>query len=454
MATNSTSLNACVDFFFMAGALRKEDNTNRILGIFSKAYNEDRETAIKLLFWLRDARSGAGEKKTFLTCFKYLLEKEKDTAIKLIDVIPEFGYYKDLSKLFDEINNDDFKKGIVDKFSKDINQKNGLSAKWIPRNSKLFKAIWKHRGSNPKEFRKLIVELSKTVEQQMSSKNWDKINYSHVPSRAMLLYRNSFLKQDKERFESYIQSLKKGDDPKVKINSGVLYPHELFQAITREGFKETLIEQWKSLPNYLENSSEKILPICDVSESMSGLPMAVSISLGIYISERTLGKFKDSFITFSGKPQLQVLKGDLLDKFRQMREAIGYNTNLNATFDMLLNKAKEINAPYEDMPTTLLVISDMEFDDSNIDYNETALEMIERKYTESGYLMPKLIFWNVASRHNNVPASVKSKNVGLVSGFSPSILKAILSGSDFSPKGIMLNTVNSDRYKILNDYIR
>jgi hypothetical protein len=80
--------------------------------------------------------------------------------------------------------------------------------------------------------------------------------------------------------------------------------------------------------------------------------------------------------------------------------------------------------------------------------------MIERKYTESGYLMPKLVFWNVASRHNNVPASVKSKNVGLVSGFSPSILKAILSGSDFSPKGIMLNTVNSDRYKILNDYIR
>jgi hypothetical protein len=180
-----------------------------------------------------------------------------------------------------------------------------------------------------------------------------------------------------------------------------------------------------------------------------GLPMDVSVSLGLYISERNRSIFKDAFITFSRRPKMQYLKGSLYERIRQLETADwDQNTDLEAVYNLLLSKAVENNLTEEDMPTKILIISDMEFD-SATNRSDTAFSMIQRKYSEAGYNMPTIIFWNVNGRIGNVPANFKTKNVGLVSGFSPSILKSILQGSIDTPESLMLRTINSERYEAI-----
>jgi hypothetical protein len=201
-------------------------------------------------------------------------------------------------------------------------------------------------------------------------------------------------------------------------------------------------EQWKSLPNFLEGSKERVLPVCDVSGSMSTAvsgettAMDVCISLGLYISERNVGPFKDAFVTFSSRPQLQYLKGDLKARYNQLQRADwGMSTDLAATFNMILDQATKHNVPANEMPTCILIMSDMEFN-SAID-GTSAIQMIANKYKQSGYELPKVVFWNLCSRHNNFPVQSKDENTALISGFSPSILKAVLSGDSMNPVSIM-----------------
>lgn len=200
----------------------------------------------------------------------------------------------------------------------------------------------------------------------------------------------------------------------------------------------------------MEGSTERILPMCDVSGSMNdngGLPMDVSVALGIYISERNEGIFKDAFLTFSSNPEMQYLKGSLTQRMRQLSSAAwGMSTNLQASFDLILNSAIRENIPSEEMPTKLLIISDMEFNTATRDNRSTNLDVIRAKYNQSGYVMPEIIFWNVNGRLGNSPAQVQDQGVGLVSGFSPSILKSILKGKVYGPEQLMLDTVMTDRY--------
>jgi hypothetical protein len=230
----------------------------------------------------------------------------------------------------------------------------------------------------------------------------------------------------------------------------VLIPHLLFQAINKGENASAVEAQWNALPDYMEGSTERILPVCDVSGSMTGLPMDVSVSLGIYISERNQGIFKDAFITFSHNPEMQYLKGSLSQRMRQLNRAPwGMSTNLQATFDLILNSAIRENLSPEEMPTKLLIISDMEFDEAyrGDGYGDhTNLDVIRSKYIQSGYIMPEIIFWNVNGRLGNSPAQVHDQGIGLVSGFSPSILKSILKGKVYGPEQLMLDTVMTERY--------
>lgn len=317
-----------------------------------------------------------------------------------------------------------------------------LLAKWLSRKGYEFEKVRKYLGLNPKEYRKLVVGLSNTVEQKMCAKEWDAITYPHVPSVAMNKYRKAFLKNDANRFNEYISLVHEG---KEEIKAGVLFPHQLYQAYKRGEDKMAVEAQWINLPDYMADSNERIIPVCDVSGSMTGLPMDVSVSLGIYTSERNKSIFKDAFITFSASPKMQYLKGSLFERIRQLETAEwGMNTNLEAVYTLILNKAVQNRLSEDDMPTKILIISDMEFDSCA---SHTALGMIQKKYSDAGYKMPEIIFWNVNGRLGNVPANFKSKGVGLVSGFSPSILKSILQGSIDTPESLMLRTVMSDRYQ-------
>tara|TARA_R100000951_G_scaffold114942_1_gene121445 strand:- start:2830 stop:3576 length:747 start_codon:yes stop_codon:yes gene_type:complete len=233
-------------------------------------------------------------------------------------------------------------------------------------------------------------------------------------------------------------------DGKGKINASVLFPHQVLESMEfdKDSINAAQV-QWDALPNYMEGSSERILPVCDVSGSMSGLPMEVCVALGMYISERNESIFKDAFITFSSEPTMQYVEGDnLLDRYNSLIESDwGMSTNLQATFDLVLNSAVREKMPESQMPTKLLILSDMEFDNIDRSHTGSNLDHIRAKYAEAGYTMPEIIFWNLNGRVGNVPANAADENVGLVSGFSPSILKSILQGKVETPEELMLNTV-------------
>jgi len=446
MLTNSTTMNECVNLFFTIGAMRGQDKS-RLLSMFSKSFNESPITAMKILFWSRDVREGAGERQIFKDIIEFLAQTHPNELRKNIHLISEYGRWDDIFTLFGT----ELEEDVLDLILSGLEKGDGLCSKWIPRKGVVFNKIRKRMKTTPKELRQLLVRLSNTVEQKMCAKEWQNIEYSKVPSLAMSRYTKVFTNRDQVGFASYLQSLKEGT---TKVNASTLYPYDVIKTL-QYGNQGLANEQWKALPNYMEDSSERILPLVDVSGSMSTLIggkgsvtcMDVSISLGMYISERIEGIFKDHFITFSSKPQLQKLLGNLNERFLQLQNASwGMNTNLEAVFTLILNKALENKVSESEMPTKILIMSDMEFDEAQ-GGSFTAQEMIRHQYENIGYKMPDIIYWNIQSRNSNFPVKFDEKGTALISGLSPSILKSILGGEDLSPVKIMEETLNKVRYK-------
>lgn len=438
--THSTSLDYCLDLFFLAGASRNMRESDIILA-FDRAVGQNKNLAYKILFWARDARGGAGEKRFFQIVMEHISKSDAYEYDQLAIYIPEFGYWKDVFKIENpNENNLSWLKTQLDE-SPNAN----LLAKWFPRKGKWFSAMHRYLKQTPKEFRKRLVSMTKVVETQMCANDWDLINYSQVPSVAMNKYRNAFIGHDGQRYLQYISDVQDG---KQKINASVLFPHQLYQAICKGDDVQAVEAQWYSLPDYMADSTERIIPVCDVSGSMEGLPMDVSVSLGIYISERNKGIFKDAFITFSERPEMNYLSGSLSLRMRQLQRADwGYSTNLQATFDLILDSAIRESLPESEMPTKILIISDMEFNSAC--QGVTNLDSIRAKYSDAGYKMPEVVFWNVNGRLGNVPASINDSGIGLVSGFSPSVLKGVLKGEIYSPVQLMLDTVDTARYSCI-----
>ena len=460
MMTNSTSLNMCVDLFFQIGAMRGQDKT-RLINVFTKAFGENPLTAMRLLFWARDVRGGAGERQIFKDIMTYLAKNRTETLGKNLHLVSEFGRWDDLLVLVGT----PLETQALGLIAEALNSKNGLCAKWMPRpnignrdKKKLANTLRKYMGLSPKEYRKMLVENSNTVEQLMCAKEYSQIEYSKLPSKAMSDYMRAFKKNDLARFEDYLSSVEKGD---VKINAGAVYPYDIIKNL-KQGNSRGANVQWDALPNYMENNSERVLPLVDVSGSMEtsagGNPnvtcMDVSISLGLYISERNVGPFKDAFVTFSESPSLQILKGSLNDRYNQLAKSEwGMSTNLEAVFNLVLSKAKESKVSAEEMPTMLLILSDMEFDAAaggrwgRGGWNPTAHEMIEEMYADAGYTMPKIVYWNIQSRgDNNKPVHFDEKGTALVSGFSPALLTNLLAGKEMTPLSMMMSVIDSERY--------
>lgn len=436
--TNSTSLNNIVDLFFIAGASRRMSEKD-IEKMLLKSWTEDQLLTLKLIFWAGNIRGGAGERRFFRIALKWL-EKNYDKALnKNIDLVPHYNRWDSLFHL-------DFNK-YSHLIVENLEKKNGLLAKWLPRKKQhdhLAYKVQKSLGINPKQYRKLIVSLSKTVEQQMCAKEWKEIEYSHVPSVAMNKYRKAFLKNDKDRFSQFILKVKKGEE---KINASVIFPYDLYNAVMRGEDKNAIEAQWHAMPNYMEGTDEKILPVCDVSGSMAGLPMSISVSLGLYLSERNESIFKDAFVTFSGNPKMEYLKGSVVERMHQLERAHwDGNTDLSKVFKLILSKAIDSNVSPDEMPTMILIISDMEFDNCA---SLTNYENIVRQYEESGYKIPKIVFWNVNGRIGNVPVSAKQKNVALVSGATPAVVKGVLSAKSYTPIDIVKKTLNNKVYDLV-----
>jgi hypothetical protein len=446
MLTNSSTLNECVNLFFTIGAMRKQDK-ERLISTFSKAFNENPLAALKILFWVRDVRGGAGERQIFRDIIKYLVENHPNVVQKNIQAIPYFGRWDDLSVLFGT----ELEAEATRMFVSGLIVENGLCAKWIPRKGVIFNAIRKALNTTPKNLRKLLVGVSNTVEQKMCANQWTEIEYSKTPSLAMGRYTKAFAKHDKEGFNEYLEKLKKGE---TKVNAGAVYPYDIVQTM-KQGSWELANEQWKSLPNFMGGTTERILPVVDVSGSMGSIVsgsiscLDVAVSLGLYISERNEGEFKDSFITFSEKPQLEKVLGTLKERYYQMTASDwGMSTNLESVFELILNQAIKHSVSPEDMPSKILIMSDMEFDQAST-HSESVIQMIRRMYDESGYSLPQVIFWNIQSRNKNFPVRHNELGTALISGLSPSIVKSVLGGKEMTPVSIMNETINSERYSII-----
>lgn len=449
MRAHATTSSAVLDLFGSIGSARGKDVSRE----FMAAMAENEELALRTLLWARDIRGGAGERQTFRNLLAKLEQLNPKLAGRLIHKVPELGRWDDLFVLTDVDNRREAFAFIADALAND----NGLAAKWMPRKGPVAVELTRFMSLTPKQYRKLIVGLTQVVETQMCAKNWNEINFSHVPSVASARYQKAFGRNASEAYTRYIQELQKPQserDPAVKINASAVFPHDVVKSVA-SGNAAVADAQWQALPNYVGDA--RVFPMVDVSGSMGSVrysapgrvqPIEVAVALGLYLSDKNTGPFKDLFLTFSANPEIVKVKGSLSEKIHQMStSAWQMNTNLHAAFDRLLQVAVNGKAAQEDMPQMLLILSDMQFD-ACTRYDDRALDMIARKYEQAGYNMPKIVFWNLNQGYGNVPIKFDSRGTAHVSGFSPAIMKSVLANDleDFTPYNVMLKTLMQDRY--------
>ena len=464
-ATNYTSGSDNVDLFFQIGASRGKDLSAQ----FKTALAENAETASRIILWARDARKGQGERDLFRSLLAVLIQDRPDLAIAVLEKTPEIGRYDDLLVAVGTLLEDQAIKVLIDGYT---GPNAPLAAKWTPVKGPVATLIRKAAYKagivpvlDPAVFRKFIVNLRAQgpglVETKMCAGEWDGIEYGKVPSRASQIYKKAFLRHNKEGYAAWAAGLATGE---AKINASVLYPYEITTQVYESGYGQNLktpskeelqvLEAaWKALPNYLAGSNERIIPVVDLSGSMMTpihkskvQVLDVAVSLGLYLGERLEGPFKDTFISFSERPTLHFIgKGDLTSRVKAVYSGdVGYSTNVQAVFDLILKTAVKGKVPESDMPTKVLLLSDMEFNACT--EGETNYEAIKRKYAAAGYNMPQVVFWNLNARAGNSPVTLTDAGTALVSGFSPSIMTSVLGAKAITPQSIMEDTVYVERY--------
>jgi hypothetical protein len=448
MVALKSSNSPVLDLFYNIGSFRGKD----IIPTFVKAFKDNADYAVRIALWVRDIRSGSGERQVFRDILNHISKLDSGLACRIAAKVPELGRWDDLFSLEGEARQFGFNM-IGDALGND----NGLCAKWMPRKGPISVELRNHFGMTPKQYRKTLVNLTNVVESKMCAKNWEEINFSHVPSLASSRYKAAFAKHS-EAYKVYLSKLEKGDKS-VKVNAGAVYPYDVLKECFEYGItlneakKKHIIAQWNALPNFVGDAS--ILPLVDVSGSMCSpvgnnknlQAIHVSVGLGLYLADKNKGPFNGTFLTFSSFPQLMHLEGNVLDKLKQMvASEWKMSTDLHKAFEEILKTAKKGKVSQEDMPKYLLILSDMQFNEC-CRHDDSAIEMIRRKYEEAGYQMPKIIFWNLKAT-DNTPVSFNEKGVGLVSGFSPSILKSILKADleKFTPFNVMEETILSKNY--------
>lgn len=482
-----TTTSHLLDMNFAISSLRNKSESE-IQKMFSQAFYEDKILACRFLFYVRDAREGTGERRTFRVCMKWLADNEPNVCRALIPLAAEYGRFDDILLLLDTQVKDDVISVIKMQLNEDAknmmeNKPCSLLAKWLPscnasskETKRLAKIIYKSIGMTEKQYRKALSKLRKyldVVEVKMSAKQWNEINYSSVPSRSNLIYNSAFLRNDEERRREYLSKLASGDKS-VKINAGVLFPHDVVGKYTTssywsgsvKNYDETLEQLWKNLNDTVGGASN-IMVVADSSGSMTCKvdphsnisAMIVANALAIYFSERCNGIYKDQYITFSSRPKWVDLSNckTLHDK---LAKAYSYNivedTNIEKTFDLILKTAVNNNMSQEDLPSTVLCISDCEFNSMVCGRPDMKLfQNINKKFEDKGYHMPKLVFWNVNSRSGAIP--VKSNGNGfpcaLVSGFSTNVVKMVLNG-ELDPYKALVTELKKERYNAVEEAIK
>ena len=441
-----------LDLFFKIGALRFKQSSEEIINeLFSDAIEEDPYTAYQILCWSRDCRGGAGAKLPMATILKRITNNGYIMTEKVIEGIVSLGYWKDVFNLYEQTDSNNQK--VILTFCKTIiteakREDLGLFAKWFPRRDRLFYDLAKEANWPLSKLRKFISSNSDTVEQKLCAKDFEHIVFSAVPGIAMLKYTKAFQKHCKEQFDKYLKEVEEG---KQKVNATILTPLDIVHKLLKDrNYHKEADVLWDNLEDTLYNSDKiKLLPVCDVSGSMleyNAIPLAGSVGLGLYIAQRNRGSLKNKVITFTDNPEVYEIKAqkvsDALDEMEGMNW--GYNTNIDKVFKLLLDTAKLAGPDF--MPTHLIIFSDMQFDAA---INETPnYVQWANDFKEAGYVLPKIIFWNLASRQADGVPVTKQENALLISGYSPAIMKDILQNADVDTMQLMRKAIDKDKYKI------
>lgn len=461
--THAGTFSKVLDFFYHAPTRQGQDN----LPLFLEAYAENPNLAIKALFYLRDVRGGKGQRKTFRDIIFWLAKKYGKTFDQLASYVPEYGRWDDLTQLVGFKVVQKIVKGVLmDDMEADGESGVSLLAKWMPsenassQETRQLALRWAEvLEMSPKEYRKTLSSLRARigiVESKMSAQEWDEIEYARTPSRAAKIYKDAFLRHDETRYNKFLESVLKGES---KINASTLYPHELSMTVRHGKYDKTIEAQWQNLPNFFGEEDRRVIVVVDTSGSMftpiSGRTEAidVSVGLGIYCAERNQGAFQNYVLTFNSDSHLVKITGKTLKERvdRVAKLPWGGSTNLMSAFKSILDMAVKNSVPQEDMPTDILIISDMEF--NSVGDRDTNLERAKKMYFNAGYEVPRVTFWNVNSRSNQVPATQDEDQVLLASGFSAETIGKVLSSKATSPLDLMLETLNSERYAFVNSIV-
>ena len=470
-ATYVSTGSDCLDLFATIGALRRESDAE-IVSRFVRAYTESPDTAMKLLFFARDIRGGLGERRVFRTIMNWLAANEPQSVKKNLQYVAEFGRFDDLLQLMGTPCEGEMLTLIRNQFAQDMaalkrGEDVSLLGKWLPsinasseKTIELAKRTAKALGLSDAQYRKALVALRariRIIENNLRERDYT-FDYEKQPSRALLKYRKAFLRNDKERYTRFLNSVATGE---AKLNANNIAPYELIapylgcycdgsfmRAVSPEE-KQALNATWASLPDFGDN--ENAIAVVDTSGSMywaqKPLPAAVALSLGLYFAEHNKGVFRNHFIEFSMRPQLIEIKGDtFVDRLRYIASFNEVaNTNLDAVFDLILEAAVKNHASQEELPAKLIIISDMEFDACIGGASAINFENARGKYEACGYQLPQVVFWNVASRTRQQPVTLNEQGVTLVSGVTPRIFSMMAEGA-ISPFAFMMKVLSSERY--------
>ena len=465
--SNASTMSDCLDFFATAGALRNASD-EEITARFIRAFAEDRHIAMKTLFFARDIRGGLGERRAFRVIIRYLADNYPDTVRKNIANIAEYGRYDDILSLIGTASEAEAITYIRENLNKDMKSMQAqesvsLMAKWLPsvnasssETVRTAKKIAKAMNMSDASYRRMLSSLRayiKIIENNLREKDYT-FSYEKQPSKAMFKYRKAFIRNDEERYRDFMCRAK--SEPSV-LKTGSLTPYDIVNSVlkNRSGMsgeeREVLDTTWNALENYV--NSDNTLVVVDGSGSMycdffSVKPAAIAESLGIYFAERNKGAFANCFITFSANPRLVEIKGR--DIFEKVNYCMSYNevsnTNIEKTFDLILNTAVKNRMKQSDMPSRLIIISDMEFDYCADDSEMTNFEAAKAKFAKKGYKLPQLVFWNVNSFNRQQPVTMNEQGTILVSGMSPQIFSMLKEGK-LDPYAFMMSVISSERYE-------
>lgn len=456
----------CLDMFFKAGAMRNS-SAQEIADTVVRAYAENPDKTMKIIFFARDARGGLGERRFFRIAIVALVKTAPDAVKKNIPMFAEYGRFDDLCVLLGTPLEGDAVSVIKAQLNTDMSamaagEKVSLLAKWLPSvntSSKETRNMGRRLaallGMSEPEYRRILSALRRytdILENRLRERDYT-FNYEVQPSCAMFKYRNAFIRNDGERYTEFLNKVHSGE---AKLHADRLFPYDIIRAAIEGDIspeeKLSLDAAWKSLPDLSAAKRENAIAVIDGSGSMTwgmGIrPIDAALSLGIYFAEHNTGAFANHFITFSENPQLVEIKGkDIVEKsrfcytFNEMA-----NTNLEAVFRLILKTAVKNRVSQSELPAKLYIISDMQFDRCVIGGNNDVLFSSMRKlYSQHGYKLPEIIFWNVNSRCDATPVTRSETGAALVSGYSPSVFDMVM-GGECSPETVMNRILSSERY--------